>query len=73
LQNEDLIRELQKVFETITRMTSHLQKQSEANAQLHMSDKVMYPPLTSAAILATESMQQLISRLYAERNEDGKD
>jgi hypothetical protein len=38
-----------------------------------MSDKVMYPPLTSAAILATESMQQLISRLYAERNEDGKD
>lgn len=68
MQNKDLIRELEKVLEVLSRVTDYMQKQSESNAALHMSDKVMYPPLTSAASLATENLQGLVSRLYDEKN-----
>jgi hypothetical protein len=52
----------------VERVVSYLQLTSEANAELHMSDKVMYPPLTSAAGIASGSLVSLINRI---REEDG--
>lgn len=68
LQNQDLIRELDKIHDVLDRVTEYLQAQNEANALLHMSDKVMYAPLTSAAGLASRNMYDLMKRL---REEDG--
>lgn len=68
MQNKDLIRELEKIFDTLSRVTEYLEKQSQANAELHMSDKVPYPPLTSAAGISTGNLRDLISRLYDEDN-----
>lgn len=66
LQNQDLIRELEKIFHTLDSVVDYLQTQNEANAKLHMSDKVMYSPLTSAAGLANTNLSNLIMRLYDE-------
>lgn len=71
MQSKDLIRELVKVSTTLDKVTEYLETQSEANAMLHMSDKVMYPPLTSAAGTANRNLADLILRLNAEENEDG--
>lgn len=71
LNNEDLIRELQKVSETLSNVAEYLETQSEANAMLHMSDKVMYPPLTSAARLSARDLSELIVRLYTEGEQNG--
>jgi hypothetical protein len=37
--------------------------QSEANATLHFSNEVFYPPLTFAAGLASKNITDLINRL----------
>ncbi len=66
LQNPDLIRELEKIFHTLDSVVDYLEAQNEANAKLHMSDKVMYSPLTSAAGLANKALSELIMRLYDE-------
>jgi len=60
-----------KIATTLDRVTEYLETQSEANAALHMSDKVMYPPLTSAAGVANKALSDLIVRLYDEEVEDG--
>lgn len=57
-----------KISTTLDRVTEYLETQSEANAALHMSDKVMYPPLTSAAGVANKALSDLIVRLYEEDN-----
>ncbi|AXH49154.1 hypothetical protein HWB76_gp006 [Streptomyces phage Blueeyedbeauty] len=49
-------------------MTAYLEMTSEANAKLHMSDKVMYPPLTSAAAIAGGNLASLIIRLRVEED-----
>ncbi len=66
MEKEDLIRELNKIHDVFDKVVEYLQTQSEANAHMHMSDKVMYPPLTAAAILATNNFDGLISRLESE-------
>lgn len=76
MENPDLIRELEKIFHVLDSVVSYLQTQNEANALLHMSDKVMYSPLTSAAGLANTNLSGLIMRLYQEYEEEienGKD
>lgn len=72
MNNSDLIRELEKVQETLERIVAYLQLTSEANAELHMSGKVMYPPLTSAAGIASGSLTTLINRLRGENNGSAK-
>lgn len=72
MENKDLIRELEKLHETLERVTGYLEMTSEANAALHMSDKVMYPPLTSAAGIASGSLASLIIRLKIEEDERTK-
>lgn len=66
MEKADLIRELEEIQETLEDMTTYLEMTSEANAKLHMSDKVMYSPLTSAAGLANTNLSNLIMRLYDE-------
>lgn len=66
MENKDLIRELEKLWHTATDVSQYLKTQSEANAQLHMSKTVMYPPLTSAAGLAATNLANLITRLRLE-------
>lgn len=60
-----------KISQVLDRVTEYLETQSEANAALHMSDKVMYPPLTSAAAVANTALSNLIVRLYDEGEESG--
>lgn len=75
MEKPDLIRELEKIFHTLDSVVDYLETQNEANAKLHMSDKVMYSPLTSAAGLANKALSGLIMRLYDEYEkeiEDGK-
>jgi hypothetical protein len=66
MEKPDLIRELEKVFHTLDSVVDYLETQNEANAKLHMSDKVMYSPLTSAAGVANKTLSDLIVRLYDE-------
>ncbi|UUG69563.1 hypothetical protein SEA_SHAM_6 [Streptomyces phage Sham] len=61
-----------KISQTLDRVTEYLETQSEANAALHMSDRVMYPPLTSAAGVANKVLSDLIVRLYDEDNDGSK-
>jgi hypothetical protein len=58
-----------KISTTLDSVTEYLETQSEANAALHMSDRVMYPPLTSAAGVANKALSDLIVRLYEEEND----
>jgi len=69
MDNKDLIRELEKIQDTLERVTSYLELTSESNAALHMSSKVVYPPLTSAAGLASGNLASLIIRLMIEEDE----
>ena len=73
LKNPDLIRELEKIFHTLDSVVDYLETQNEANAKLHMSDKVMYSPLTSAAGLANKNLSALIMRLYDEYEKEIED
>ena len=73
MKNPDLIRELEKIFHTLDSVVDYLETQNEANAKLHMSDKVMYSPLTSAAGLANKNLSALIMRLYDEYEKEIED
>lgn len=68
MESSDVIRELQKVSDVLDSVVDYLETQNEANAKLHMSDKVMYSPLTSAAGIANCTLSDLIVRLYDEDN-----
>jgi len=68
MESSDVIRELQKVSDVLDSVVDYLETQNEANAKLHMSDKVMYSPLTSAAGIANRTLSDLIVRLYDEDN-----
>lgn len=72
MEASDLIRELEKIADTLDSVTEYLQTQSEANAALHMSNRVMYPPLTSAAGLANKALSDLIVRLYDDMEDNDK-
>ncbi|QIQ62893.1 hypothetical protein SEA_MOAB_5 [Streptomyces phage Moab] len=73
MEKADLIRELQKIFDVLDNVVDYLETQNEANAKLHMSDKVMYSPLTSAAGLANTNLSNLIMRLYDEYEKELED
>jgi hypothetical protein len=73
MEKPDLIRELEKIFHTLDSIVDYLETQNEANAKLHMSDKVMYSPLTSAAGLANTNLSNLIMRLYDDYEKETED
>lgn len=61
--NADALRELAKIEAALAAAETHLTKQNEANAALHMSERVLYSPLTVAVINARESAKKVRDEL----------
>lgn len=61
--NLDILRELSKIETALAAAEEHLTKQNEANAALHMSDRVLYSPLTVAVVNARESAKRVREHL----------
>lgn len=61
--NTDVLRELAKVEAALAAAEEHLTKQNEANAALHMSERVLYSPLTVAVVNARESAKRIRTHL----------
>jgi len=59
MSNADALRELAKIEAALEAAETHLTKQNEANAALHMSERVLYSPLTVAVINARESAKKV--------------
>jgi hypothetical protein len=66
VENTDIIRELEKIAGVLGHVSVYLKLHNEANATLHMSNEVMYSPLTSAAGIASKNLIALINRLKEE-------
>lgn len=47
MERSDLVRELSKIMDTITWAEKYLTRENEANAALHMNERVFYSPLTT--------------------------
>ncbi len=69
MANEDVVREVQKIYDVLTAVCVHLGAKDEMNAALHMSQEVRATPLTSAARTARANAANLMSNL-AETNAD---
>lgn len=63
MTNADIRRELTKVQHALTYTERHLTLTNEANAALHMNDKVFYSPLTGAVHEASESIARILAAL----------
>ncbi|MFC4334065.1 hypothetical protein [Salininema proteolyticum] len=59
----DVLRELAKVEAALAAAEEHLTKQNEANAALHLSERVLYSPLTVAVVNARESATKIRTHL----------
>jgi hypothetical protein len=58
--NEDQLRELAKIQDSLTWAINYHTKLNESNAALHKSDRVLYSPLTVSLINAKESVDRLM-------------
>jgi hypothetical protein len=63
MHHDDALREVDKVLAALQRAGDHLSKQNEANAALHLADKVLYSPLTVAVLNAADSAAKLRDHL----------
>jgi hypothetical protein len=63
MDNEDITRELNKIYDTLTAVQMHLEYRDRMNAALHMSTEVRFAPLTSAVKNARAVASDLVSRL----------
>jgi len=63
MENEDIVRELQKIGDTLTAVCVHLDAKDSMNAALHMSSEIRSTPLASSAKNARAMTANLISRL----------
>lgn len=63
METEDLTRELEKIEAVLFKVEEYLTKTSEANAALHMSEKVLYTPLSSAVSVSLDSIHKLITKV----------
>lgn len=60
MDTEDMKRELEKIKDALEWASTHHEKQSEANAALHGSTKVMYTPLASKLSNALMSVERVL-------------
>jgi hypothetical protein len=58
----DMRRELDKAAETLKAVERHLARQSEANAALHCSEKVMYSPLHAKVAATIQGIENARTR-----------
>lgn len=60
MNDDDVIRELTKIRDALASVEEHLMRKNESNAAAHMNPKVLYWPLTQAAMAAHKSVLTLI-------------
>ena len=63
MNNEDIIRELQKIDDTLTAVAIHLDAKDAMNAALHMSTEIRSTPLASAVRISRAATADLMIRL----------
>lgn len=63
MMDDNLKRELQKVYDVVCAVDNHLSSKDEMNAALHMASEVRHTPLTSAVKGAKASLLDLIHDL----------
>lgn len=63
MTNADLIRELQKIHDTLVRTHEYLYLQARANAALHMAREIRPAPLVGALSIANANLDLLIQDL----------
>lgn len=63
--SEDAVRELEKAANVLRAVERYLSAYNESMAALHMSDKVMASPLTSAVQQAAFDCEQAVERMRA--------
>lgn len=66
MNKDNLIRELQKISDTLGAADRHFSAEGQMNAALHMSETVRPAPLAAAVATALGSAEQLIADLQAE-------
>jgi hypothetical protein len=62
----DALREMEKVVETLERTAECLTKKNESDAALHLSDRVLYSPLTTEVIAAHQAAMKVRDALLQE-------
>jgi len=65
---EDVLRETEKVLAALLAAEKHLTHFNEMNAALHLSDRVLYSPLTTVVIAAVESARKLVDDAFIRAN-----
>lgn len=66
MNNEDIIREIQKAHDVMMKVEKYLYLQATANATLHMSETVRPAPLVQELGYVTTCLTTLIMRLEEE-------
>lgn len=59
MKTVDALREMEKVVETLEKAADHHIKRDESNAALHLSDRVLHAPLTTAIVAAHQSAMKV--------------
>ena len=67
MDRNDLLRELTKAQETLTWTEKYLTRENEANAALHLNERVFYSPLTTQVHDAVASLGRVITDLSEEK------
>lgn len=67
MERSDLLRELAKAQEALTWTEKYLTRENEANAALHLNERIFYSPLTSQVHDAAESLGRVIVDLSEEK------
>lgn len=68
MKRSDLVRELTKTADTLSWAEKYLTRENEANAALHMNDRVFYSPLTTQI----HECGLALSRVLADLAEEGE-
>jgi len=63
MEKDDILRELEKIRETLGFVNEYLSKQNESNAALHLSTRTMYSPLTAKVQVTQQIVEQLYGRI----------
>lgn len=69
MNQEDAVRELYKILDTLQGVEKYLSKQNESNAALHCSTEVLYSPLTMKVKTSKITVEGMINRLSRDGTE----
>lgn len=67
MEHSDLLRELTKAKEAMVWTEKYLTRRNEADAALHLNERVFYSPLTTQVHEASESLGRVIVDLSEEK------